>query len=429
MKTLDQYPALVKFINLNKCFKIRGEHVVCNVCLKPYVYVPNEGVAPLRTHLTSKIHLRNVQSGKKQSPLAFECIQNPNMANQFDVALVKALSAANIPLIKLENEEIKNFFRIYTGIDVKSESWYRKILLEKIYEEDIQKRISKYLDKDIYIMFDETTDSTGRYILHLLFGACDGEKRDNPILVKTVELSKTNSLNIYREIINFLAEFYKGTIQYEKIRLLLSDAAPYAVKVGTMLKELIPNLKHITCICHLLHRLCEEVRKLCPRLNRLASELKRLLVKNKTNQNIYCEITSLKIPKFPVLTRWGSWIEFAYFINHNYECICRFFAELHKDDYQIADLFINDENQLLINELKFASKFIFLTKSITKLESNDLSTEEQITILKDVEKKLVDEKIIAKMNTLCNKNPDLSYFYNFCATKSEKKTKSSHTFH
>jgi hypothetical protein len=109
---------------------------------------------------------------------------------EFDVALLKALCAAQIPLSKLENPVFKAFLENYTKFIIKSESWYRKTLLSKIYTNEIKKKYEELHDKNIYLMFDETTDASGRYILHLLAGECKKNERARPVLFRSVELEK-----------------------------------------------------------------------------------------------------------------------------------------------------------------------------------------------------------------------------------------------
>jgi hypothetical protein len=55
---------------------------------------------------------------------------------------------------------------------IRSESWYRKTLLNKIYTNEINKKYKELSDKGFYIMFDKTTDVNGRYILHVMAGEC-----------------------------------------------------------------------------------------------------------------------------------------------------------------------------------------------------------------------------------------------------------------
>ncbi len=131
----------------------------------------------------------------------------------------------------------------------------------------------------------------GRYILNILLGKCDAIERKSPRLIATVEMKKTNSENIVSEIIDRVVNFLKSDIKVlQKIRLLLSDGAPYAIKTGKVLKELIPNLKHITCICHALHNLAETIRDQNKIVDDAVVFLKRSLLKNRTKKSIFLKL-------------------------------------------------------------------------------------------------------------------------------------------
>ncbi|KAG0442250.1 hypothetical protein DMUE_0417 [Dictyocoela muelleri] len=103
-----------------------------------------------------------------------------------------------------------------------------------------------------------------------------------------------------------MKELYGGSINYDKLLTIISDAAPYAIKAVNVMKFLFPNTKHVTCIAHMLHRLCEKLRDISPNTNFICSEIKRILIKNKENQLIFNNITKLKLPKFAIITRWGT---------------------------------------------------------------------------------------------------------------------------
>jgi hypothetical protein len=87
-------------------------------------------------------------------------------------------------------------------------------------------------------MFDETTDSQGRAVLNILIGECSELERKSPVLVKCVEIKKTDSLNVNLSIIEVLNILYeKDTSKYLNLCLLLSDRATYAIKAGKCLKK------------------------------------------------------------------------------------------------------------------------------------------------------------------------------------------------
>jgi len=86
---------------------------------------------------------------------------------------------------------------------------------------------------------------------------------------------------INQKIIKTLTDLNKGEINYKHLKLVSSDGVPYAVKVGKLLKSLFDDLKHVTCFCHMLHRICEFIRSVNKRLDYFIVEFKRFFNKNK----------------------------------------------------------------------------------------------------------------------------------------------------
>ncbi|KAG0434310.1 hypothetical protein DMUE_5230, partial [Dictyocoela muelleri] len=64
-----------------------------------------------------------------------------------------------------------------------------------------------------------------------------------------------------------------------------------------------------------------------------------------------------------------------------------------------------------ILELAIIKKHSFLINSIEKLEREDISSIQQIEIIKDVKIRLENDILKQKFNSLQNKNPDLEFFY------------------
>jgi hypothetical protein len=47
-------------------------------------------------------------------------------------------------------------------------------------------------------------------------------------------------MNINQVITNFLIKLHAGSIKFEKVKMIISYQAPYEVKIGNLLKEIIP---------------------------------------------------------------------------------------------------------------------------------------------------------------------------------------------
>ncbi|KAG0422638.1 hypothetical protein DMUE_6193, partial [Dictyocoela muelleri] len=288
-----------------------------------------------------------------------------------DRKLVEAFSAANIPLFKLQCPALKSFLREYTGKHIHDESHYRKMIPD-VYSAKRKLIFSILRDKYIFLMFDETTDSNGKYIINILGGLCNSVTRERAYLIKTVEIVKINSITISQEIINIMIELYDGDIVFENLRLILSDGAPYAVKAVKTLKLIFSNLKHVTCLAHMIHRICEKIRDISPISNHISSEIKRLLIKNRTNQTILKIVTRLSIPKLPVLTRWGTWLTFMNYLIDEYDNYKNFLNVLMVEKKTNSNIFDSFTDEKFILELAIIKKHSFLINSIEKLEREDI---------------------------------------------------------
>lgn len=70
-------------------------------------------------------------------------------------------------------------------------------------------------------------------------------------------------------------------VQYDKLLLVLTDAAAYMLKAMESLQVLFPKMLHLTCLSHGLHRVAEFVRLEFPEVNQLISKTKAVFVKVK----------------------------------------------------------------------------------------------------------------------------------------------------
>jgi hypothetical protein len=146
---------------------------------------------------------------------------------------LESKAKSNIPYFMIESHFFKEFIPKYIGRKIKDESYYRKILLPKLREKEIKRIVEHYGNLKIYMVFNETTDAAGRSILNILVGECSESERKRPSLIKSVELVKTNALNINLKFIEVLNMLYNNdTTKFSNLILMLSDRASYAIKAG-----------------------------------------------------------------------------------------------------------------------------------------------------------------------------------------------------
>ena len=94
--------------------------------------------------------------------------------------------------------------------------------------------------------------------------------------------------------------------------------ASYMMAASPLLKAFYPNMVHITCLAHALHRVAETIRNEFPRVNSLVSNMKKVFCKSPSRVALFRQILpSISLPPKPVITRWGTWIDaVVYYAEH-----------------------------------------------------------------------------------------------------------------
>ena len=79
-------------------------------------------------------------------------------------------------------------------------------------------------------MLDETYNALGHYVLNVLVGVLNGEKQKT-FLLSIDFLDKTNSATVLQATLRSLNKIW-AEIYFENVILLVTDQAPYMIKVG-----------------------------------------------------------------------------------------------------------------------------------------------------------------------------------------------------
>uniref|UniRef100_UPI00358E8181 uncharacterized protein n=1 Tax=Myxine glutinosa TaxID=7769 RepID=UPI00358E8181 len=189
--------------------------------------------------------------------------------------LCQAMLAAGIPWSKLENPALRSFLEKHITLQIPDESWIRKHYLDKCYDEALAGICADLGQQPIWLSVDEMTDSAGRYVANIIAGRLSKEGYFRPHLVQCMFLEKTNSGEIVRAV-NDTLRYLWPDFKPECLKVLVSDAAAYMIKAGHALKELFPDLLHVTCVAHALHRVCETVREMFKDVNALIATTKKI---------------------------------------------------------------------------------------------------------------------------------------------------------
>ena len=173
---------------------------------------------------------------------------NDNDDVQFSVDLCKALIDAGIPLTKLQNCSFNNFLAKYTRRSVPDESTLRKNYVDSCYDKAIQNIRDVVGDSNIWVSIDETTDATGRFVVNVVIGTMRSDEPSKMFLLTCEEIEKTNSTTIAQTFTKALNNLWPNGVQFDRVLLLVTDAATHMKKAGLALKVRYPNMFHLTCV-------------------------------------------------------------------------------------------------------------------------------------------------------------------------------------
>ena len=179
--------------------------------------------------------------------------------------------------------------------------------------------------------------------------------------------------------------------------LLLSDAAPYMVKSGDVLKVLYPNLIHVTFLGHGLNRVAEKVRDMFPNVNKLVNNIKKIFLKAPSRVEVYREIMQdIPLPPEPVLTRWGTWLEAVVFNASHFEGLKSVITRLDPDSSasikKCSDII---KIKSVKNDLTFIKcHFEILVICLKKFEQSKLTLKESLDIVQKASQEIKAIKFV-----------------------------------
>lgn len=200
-------------------------------------------------------------------------------------------------------------------------------------------------------------------------------------------------------------------INFQNVKLCITDAAPSMILAMQLTKEKFTQMYHITCLAHTLHRVCEKIRSMNLLADSFISKMKKVLTNSPKRRRQFKEICRIALPKSPVITRWGTWLEAAFYYCENSDVICGFINRLEaKTDsiVELKELLYNSNLRIQISRLL---KFKILTQNIKEIQNQSLTVRNQMNIIEKLQKSL-SGFCLTKLNNCISKNPDLDSFLN-----------------
>ena len=390
--------------------------VFCKICEKT---VTVSKKSQLEQHLKSEKH--TLLRGKRTAAQVQleELVQTKPKVSRSNIIgkqLTVAALSANIPWNKLRHPQVRDFLESNIGFTIPDETTLRRVHLPECFEDAVREIRRDLENSPLWLGTDETTDSQGRYVVNVVAGKLDAVEYHSPYLVECTFLEKTDAATIARVVMDTL-RFINPNFDADQFKLFLSDAAPYMIRAGKDLKPFFPNMIHVTCLAHGLHRVCEMVREMFKEVNCLIATVKKIFLKAPSRVVTWKQThPDLSLPPEPILTRWGTWLEAALFYAKNYAKVKTILDKLDPDDA----LSIEKGQELfqsfsLEADLAFiAAHLSFLPPTLTRLEERGLPLIDALAVVDQAQRRIdgilgeKGDRLKCKFDAIMQRNPGIN---------------------
>ncbi|KAE9521523.1 hypothetical protein AGLY_018079 [Aphis glycines] len=353
----------------DEVFSIGASILFCKLC---ECKVNSDKKFNVTQHLKTDKHLKAIKREQNKIEKKQQLLTNIPQKCTFNIDLCKTLISANIPLNKLSIVKFRQFLEKYTKNHIPDESTLRKLYVDDIYKETIEKIRSQVANNRIWVSIDETTDVKGRFIANVIIGTLEIEHSGSIFLFHSEQLEKTNFSTITRQCTIIFIR--RGTMHE---------------KAGKSLKVFYSKMLHVTCAAHGLHRIAEQVRDHFSTVDKVIANCKKVFKKAPTRVEIFkIEAPGICLPPDPILTRWGSWINVAIYYCENLSAVRGVIEKLDEDDA----VSIKKTKKYIVkpgiesNLAYIKSNFTILVEGINKLQTKSLSLITALKIIEDIEK-------------------------------------------
>ncbi|PSN53697.1 hypothetical protein C0J52_02227, partial [Blattella germanica] len=222
-------------------------------------------------------------------------------SSEYYADLCKAFLSSDIPSYKLKSPELRTSLTKYTNFETPAESTLRKLYVPACYEQMLGKISAECENKKNMGKHGRITWKVGNVVV--------GALENNEILSKQCfllacrEISASNHVTMARLFNESLQLLWLTGEKFGNVLLLLTDSAPY-MKAAEGLSVSFPNMIHVTCIVHGLHRVCEQVRALYLEVDKLISNgKKKVFVKAPMRIDFFkAKNLYLALPRRPIAT-------------------------------------------------------------------------------------------------------------------------------
>lgn len=206
----------------------------------------------------------------------------------------------------------------------------------------------------------------------------------------------------------------------DSVLLFHTDGASNMKKAGRVLTQYFPNILHITCLAHGVHRVAEIAINQYPLAKGLLSSIKGVLARSPARKSQLKKICNRLLPTY-IETRWTSFFEALPVYIEHFDNIKKFLKELKKEeksssDITKADNFVyNDQTLRQLHELQ--TRYGCFVEVMKELQTEGLPLERALEIAIDFSAQLsafddeIGKTVSQKWEAVATKNAGLEVLH------------------
>ena len=256
------------------------------------------------------------------------------------------------------------------------------------------------------MQIDETTSSDGRCVANVIIGILTSYESRKSFLVNCVDLEgKFNHQKICGVIDDAIKMIWHDNFDKEKLLLFITDGASYMKTAGKCLKAFYPKVIHVTCMAHLVNRLAAFIRMEDVLTDKFIAKNKKIFTKSRSRIEKFKEFApEISLPLKPVITRWSTWLDAAFYCAKNYDKIAQVVNSFDSSEA----LCIGKVQKLLTqqnlkNELSYLkANFGVLTKIQAAIQRNDLLMSDAFDLIDNLKVKCKMSKVLLDKDLMTN---------------------------
>ncbi len=149
---------------------------------------------------------------------------------------LKMICKNNLLFELCDNKSFKEFFQTL-GFSVRSSTYYRTELLSEEADKKIKLIMSRFANKQFYLMLDETQNRKRESILNILIGDLKSKIYEQPVIIYSGVVENTKTETIKQVVDKTILPLLNRNLNKNNFKVFLSDGRLIAKNLDNNLKN------------------------------------------------------------------------------------------------------------------------------------------------------------------------------------------------